>query len=100
MRNQKIILLFLNRSYVVGTRKNRLNELVLLSTQTCVFIKLPNKKIFTILRLKCLSGRMGNEKYLLKKIYDEVKENMFDMSSMRNKKRSKKNIISNPYVSC
>ena len=32
--------------------------------------------------------------------YDEVKENMFDMSSMRNKKRSKKNIIYNPYVSC
>ena len=25
-----------------------------------------------------------NRKYLKKKIYDEVKENMFDMSNMRN----------------
>ena len=74
----KLILLFFNQSYVVGARKNRLNELVLLSTQTCVFIKLSNKKIFTSLRIKCSSGRMGNEKYLLKKIYDEVKENMFE----------------------
>ena len=90
----KLILLFLNKSYVVGARNNRLNELVLLSTQTCVFINLSNKKIFTVLRIRCLSGRMGNEQYLFQKIYDKVKENMFDMSSMRNiKKKQEKHYL-------
>ena len=30
--NQKLIFLFLNQTYVLGTQKNRLNETVLLST--------------------------------------------------------------------
>ena len=33
MPNQKIIFLFLNQTYSVGTQKNRLNQTVLLSTQ-------------------------------------------------------------------
>ena len=33
VRNKKLIFLFLNKTYVVGTQKNRLNETVLLSTQ-------------------------------------------------------------------
>ena len=33
MRNEKLIFLFLNQTYVVDTQKNRFNETVLLSTQ-------------------------------------------------------------------
>ena len=33
---EKLIFLFLNQTYVVGTQKNHLNETVLLSTQTYV----------------------------------------------------------------
>ena len=33
VRNWKLLFLFLNQTYVVGTQKNRLNETVLLSTQ-------------------------------------------------------------------
>ena len=31
--NEKIVFLFLFKTYVVGTQKNRLNETILLSTQ-------------------------------------------------------------------
>ena len=33
VRNRKIIVLFLYQTYVVGTQKNRLEDMVLLSTQ-------------------------------------------------------------------
>ena len=33
MPNENIFFLFLNQTYIVGTQKKRLNELVLLSTQ-------------------------------------------------------------------
>ena len=42
-----LIFLFLNQNIVVGTQKNGLNEMVLLSTQN--MLKLMGKKIFTIL---------------------------------------------------
>ena len=38
---------FSNKTYVVGTQKNRLNETVFLSTQN--MLKLKGRKIFTIL---------------------------------------------------
>ena len=36
VRNGKLFFLFLNQTYVVGTKKNRLNETVLFSTQNNV----------------------------------------------------------------
>ena len=62
--NQKLIFLFLNKTYVVGTQKNPLNETVLLSTKKHMF-KLMAKKIFTILHpIFCLSGGLiNNNKY-------------------------------------
>ena len=33
VRTKKLIFLFLNQTYVVGTQKNRLNETILFSTQ-------------------------------------------------------------------
>ena len=53
LRTRKIIFLFLNKTYVVGTQKNRLNETVLLSTPKHM-LKIMGKKIFTILRWKFL----------------------------------------------
>ena len=38
VRTGKLFCLFLNKKYVVGTQKNRLNETVLLSTKTHVSI--------------------------------------------------------------
>ena len=42
---------FSTKTYVVGTQKNRLNEMVLLSTQNIIF-KLMGKKLFTFLHSK------------------------------------------------
>ena len=45
-----------NFTYVVGTQKNRLNETILLSTKTYMYVKLIGRKISRILRSKiCLS---------------------------------------------
>ena len=48
MRNRKITSLFLNKTYVVGTQKNRLDE------HPKHMLKIMGKKIFTILRWKFL----------------------------------------------
>ena len=50
---QKIIFLFLNQTYVVGSQKNRLNKTVLLCAQKHM-LKLMGKKIFIILCSKIL----------------------------------------------
>ena len=44
---------FSTKTYVVGAKKNCLNEMVLLNTQN-ISLKLMGKKIFTILRSKIL----------------------------------------------
>ena len=49
MRSRKIVFLFLNQTYVVGTQKNRLNETVLLITQKHMLKIMGKKKInFTL----------------------------------------------------
>ena len=48
-----IFFYFSTKTCVVGTQKNRLNEMVPLSTQN-IMLKLMGKKIFTILRSKIL----------------------------------------------
>ena len=45
--NQKSFFYFSTKTYFVGTQKNRLNEMVLLSTQN--MLKLMGKKILTFL---------------------------------------------------
>ena len=50
VRIGKLFLYFSSRTYVVGTRKNRLNETVRLSTRKHMF-KLMGKKIITILHI-------------------------------------------------
>ena len=49
---------FSNKTVVVGTQKNRLNETVLLSAQN--MLKLMGKSIFTSLRLKACLSEPGN----------------------------------------
>ena len=46
MTNDTCIYIFLNQTYVVGYLKNRLNETILLSTQTKCY-KVMGKKMFT-----------------------------------------------------
>ena len=56
--NEKLFSYFSTKTYVVVTQKNRLTEMVLLSTQN--MFKLMHKKIITILRWNffCLTGPM------------------------------------------
>ena len=51
VRTKKIFFYFSTKTYVVGTQKNRLNEMFFLSTLKHM-LKLMGMKIFTILRSK------------------------------------------------
>ena len=48
---------FSTKAYVVGTQKNRLNEMVLLSTQNICMLRLMDKNIFTMRRCKMLLSK-------------------------------------------
>ena len=52
---QNIIFLFLNKTYVVDTQKNRLNETVLLSTQNMCLNWLVRKYLQFYTRILCVS---------------------------------------------
>ena len=62
--NWKLLFISLTKTYVVGTQKNRLNEMGFFEHPKYMLI-LKDNKLFTILRSKCLSWPMISKGLLL-----------------------------------